>query len=461
MNEGGSWGECIFHRISLREAFFHPYCNDGGGGERVLWNLLRAAQRQYGDRLHYRLYHGDHEVSSSDILAKTRTRFGIHLPLPVEFVVLTRRHWVEASMYPSLTMMGQALGAVVLGFDALLQDVSAPQFMFDSMGFAFAYPVFSLLGSCVVLSYTHYPVISTDMLERVQSRRPSHNNSETIANSAALSWAKSSYYQLFAKAYGWVGRWSQLTMVNSSWTRNHIDAIWKCPDRTFVVYPACDTAAVRDFPLENRSNLVISIAQFRPEKDHGLQMRAFAKFIGGLKTMAAPKLVMIGAVRNAGDQAIVQGIRNLSHELGLREGQEFEIVENIPYAQLLDYFRRAKVGLHSMWNEHFGIGVVELLAAGVITIAHNSGGPRCDILNADPEGAQIGFAASTVDEYAAALSQAFSVSGIEMQARARRAMSKFSEAAFETSVNRLLPLVVSYGASQVVTKAKKKTTKQK
>jgi hypothetical protein len=33
-----------------------------------------------------------------------------------------------------------------------------------------------------------------------------------------------------------------------------------------------------------------------------------------------------------------------------------------------------------MWNEHFGIGVVELMAAGVVTIAHNSGGPKMDIV---------------------------------------------------------------------------------
>uniref|UniRef100_U6CMX0 GDP-Man:Man(3)GlcNAc(2)-PP-Dol alpha-1,2-mannosyltransferase n=1 Tax=Neovison vison TaxID=452646 RepID=U6CMX0_NEOVI len=27
-------------------AFFHPYCNAGGGGERVLWCALRALQKK-------------------------------------------------------------------------------------------------------------------------------------------------------------------------------------------------------------------------------------------------------------------------------------------------------------------------------------------------------------------------------------------------------------------------------
>jgi alpha-1,2-mannosyltransferase len=33
-----------------------------------------------------------------------------------------------------------------------------------------------------------------------------------------------------------------------------------------------------------------------------------------------------------------------------------------------------------MWNEHFGIGVVEMLAAGLVTVAHDSAGPKMDIV---------------------------------------------------------------------------------
>lgn len=36
--------------------------------------------------------------------------------------------------------------------------------------------------------------------------------------------------------------------------------------------------------------------------------------------------------------------------------------------------------LHTMIDEHFGIAIVELMAAGLITIAHNSGGPGLDII---------------------------------------------------------------------------------
>ncbi len=59
--------------------------------------------------------------------------------------------------------------------------------------------------------------------------------------------------------------------------------------------------------------------------------------------------------------------------MGIGELVEFHL--NVTYDELKAWFGRGLIGLHTMWNEHFGIGVVEMMAAGVITIAHNSGGP--------------------------------------------------------------------------------------
>ena len=60
------------------------------------------------------------------------------------------------------------------------------------------------------------------------------------------------------------------------------------------------------------------------------------------------------------------------------------------------------------WNEHFGIGVVEMQAAGTVTVAHDSAGPRMDIVSpAARSGEDVGidtdaagFLASTAEEYA-------------------------------------------------------------
>ena len=57
--------------------------------------------------------------------------------------------------------------------------------------------------------------------------------------------------------------------------------------------------------------------------------------------------------------------------------------------------------------EHFGIAVVELMSSGIITIAHNSAGPKTDIIGASPTTTPVGYLANTVDEYAFFVMQVF------------------------------------------------------
>ena len=71
-------------------------------------------------------------------------------------------------------------------------------------------------------------------------------------------------------------------MVNSSWTEDHINRLWSS-NKTHKVYPPCDN---REFLLIPRShslkddsgpkniNKIISLGQFRPEKDHAMQIRS-------------------------------------------------------------------------------------------------------------------------------------------------------------------------------------------
>lgn len=101
-------------------AFFHPYCNAGGGGERVLWRAVEAFQERYPE---YELFvfTGDVDASPADILKRVNTIFNIPVKESVKFVYLNKRRWVEANMYPYFTLLGQSLGSIVLGLEALNQ----------------------------------------------------------------------------------------------------------------------------------------------------------------------------------------------------------------------------------------------------------------------------------------------------------------------------------------------------
>lgn len=86
-----------------------------------------------------------------------------------------------------------------------------------------------------------------------------------------------------------------------------------------------------------------------------------------------------------------------------------------------------------MFNEHFGIGNVELMAGGVIVVAHNSGGPRMDII----KHGSTGFLASSAEEYANQLMEIVSIDDKDMnqiRINARKDVSRFSDEEFETSL---------------------------
>lgn len=420
--------------------FFHPYCNAGGGGERVLWTGIRALQKRY-NFVRCVVYTGDPYVSGEEILRKARQRFNISLPEPVEFVFLKKRRWVEASMYPYFTLLGQSFGSMLLAWEAL--NCYLPDIFLDTMGYAFTLPLFRYIGGCQVGCYVHYPTISTDMLSRVGSKTVSYNNASFISNSRILSTMKLVYYYLFAVMYGLAGSCAQVVMVNSTWTYGHILSLWAKKEQTSIVYPPCDTKAFMELPIkfgnvsevedDNDFNSIVSVGQFRPEKDHPLQLRSFHKFLKCkmAKDRHKYKLILVGSCRNQEDQDRVNSLKKLASELGIQNSVDFAL--NVSFEQLRSYLAEATIGLHTMWNEHFGIGIVECMASGSIILAHDSGGPKMDIV-VEWEGKPTGFLASDEKSYAAAMETIFALSPEERSVichNARHSTSRFSEKYFE------------------------------
>lgn len=412
---------------------FHPYCNSGGGGERVLWRIIHELYAM-DEHVHCVIYSGDIDATMQEIYSKAASRFNLPpLPRPVEIVYLHSRWLVEPVYYPRFTMLGQSLGSMCLAFEACWR--LTPDLFFDSTGFAFAGVVAKSFFGARVACYTHYPTISTDMLNKIRERRPDFNNQGDISVSSVKSGFKLIYYQIFAILYRLAGYFPEVVMANSSWTYGHLRSLWPYPDRLSIVFPPCDTASLQLLPLDGaqdgtaenggggggkrgvisgRQPWIVSVGQFRAEKDHSLQVRAFAGLLTvmrerqgqqGLKERAKPpaaakkgkqveetkkekeeegvsvadlRLVLIGGVRGAEDEARVNELKQLAASLGIASQVDFWT--NVPFSQLQDGLAQATVGIHSMWNEHFGIGVVEYMASGCVCLAHNSGGPRMDIV---------------------------------------------------------------------------------
>lgn len=201
---------------NITVGIFHPYCNAGGGGERVLWVALQAMQDKYKNAEFY-IYSGDIAATPAEILENVDKCFNIKLDAKIHIVYLHRRKWVEAYKYPYFTLLGQALGSIYLGFEAinqlvpgiwlLIECIYLPissycfflDIFIDTTGFTFSLPVFKYLGQCKTGCYIHYPTITKAMMHRVSARQAIYNNRSIIARSPIFTYAKLVYYRIFAE----------------------------------------------------------------------------------------------------------------------------------------------------------------------------------------------------------------------------------------------------------------------
>jgi len=288
--------------------------------------------------------------------------------------------------YPRLTLLLQAFGSLLLGFEACLRHHS--DVVVDTVGCAFAYPAFFASGSRI-FAYVHYPFISDDMLQRVRDGKLSYNNLAVISGNKMLTRAKLAYYGCIFWAYRLCGSLVEGAMANSRWTEAHMRRAWgKTP--LSVVYPPCDVEKFISTNSSARKRQIVSLAQFRPEKDHELQLRAFS-----LLNNRDVKLILVGGARCASDRDRIAKLKELAASLKLSDRVVFEV--DAPFERIQFILRESLIGLHTMTDEHFGISVVEFMAAGLITVAHDSGGPRSDIIEPGVDG----FRATRAEEYAA------------------------------------------------------------
>lgn len=155
-------------------------------------------------------------------------------------------------------------------------------------------------------------------------------------------------------------------MVNSSWTEEQIYQIWQCPSKTYKVFPPCDVDGFKE--VSNKENdteekkkgaspvKIVSIAPFLQEKDHPLQIRTMYQLREILREdeWNQMKLVIIGSCRGEEDKGRVQDMEDLCKHLSVEENVQFRV--SISYEELKEEMKGALIGLHTTWNDQFGIG---------------------------------------------------------------------------------------------------------
>ena len=377
--------------------FLHPHCSSGGGGERVLWNSIQALQKRYSFILCV-IYTANPVHKKVEVINSVKKTFNIDLPRTVEFIHLRSTGALNLKMWPLSTLLGQSIASMWVGMEAFSSFI--PNVFFDTTGLAFNLILFKWLGQCKTACYVHYPTISTDMLKVVEDQTQAFNNAAWISNSIIMTKLKLLYYKVFSLLYSLVGNRSDVVMVNSTWTHGHIRAIWN-PRKLSIVYPPCDTSAfmtpVSTSAGTNKQFRIVSVGQFRPEKNHEMQLKILQQLLTAVNDKDKIKLVLIGSCRNEEDKKRLARLQNEAKQININRNIEWKT--KLSFNELKKELQRAAAGLHVMSNEHFGIGIVECMAAGCVMVAHDSGGPKMDIMK-DWKGQLTGFLADSVSTYA-------------------------------------------------------------
>ena len=150
--------------------------------------------------------------------------------------------------------------------------------------------------------------------------------------------------------YAFSLRNASFLMVNSSWTKAHIDSILfhdngllniltYLPPLVFlrpllatlkpaeIAYPPCDTRELAQLSLGGRGRIIVSLAQFRPEKDHRTQLLALSSLLESHPEYRNPrvKMVLMGGSRNTEDAERVEQLRALAKDLHIEVGRAVRV----------------------------------------------------------------------------------------------------------------------------------------
>jgi alpha-1,2-mannosyltransferase len=366
-------------------SFIHPFCNDCGGGEKVLWMIIKGISENYrnSEQLKINILCGIKD-SAESIKQNLKDRFDLEFlrtnnnPIfDIELIRLKTARFLKPK--PIFTMIIQIIGQIIFAFEILTTVHS--DVIIDTTGLPFTYFILRILGRVRLSSYTHYPFISCDMISDIQNGVQGVHSRGIFSKFKIFRYAKIIYYYLILLFYRFNGLFLDFVFCNSTWTYNHIKKIWPNVDST-ILYPPCSTNLYEtDKSNFNKKNIIVSFAQFRPEKSHKIQVEILKKL--KMRNFCRDlKLCIIGTIRDKSDMKIFEDVQNYIHENRLDE--DVELCPNLPFKEVKKKFELAKIGLHTMRDEHFGISVIEMMAAGLITVAHKSAGPLNDIIGPAP-----------------------------------------------------------------------------
>jgi glycosyltransferase involved in cell wall biosynthesis len=160
-------------------------------------------------------------------------------------------------------------------------------------------------------------------------------------------------------------------LTNSNFSKKAIEQHYGPTVKPTVVYPPVDVKKFGKIALRpgNRENIILVISRFSPDKQIENTIEIGKILINEIKIDV--KIILVGNIAIEDHQYLEElkrliGEYNLDTKFGLEVGISFE--------QLLEIMRKAKIYLHPLAGEPFGISIVEAMSAGLIPVVPDEGG---------------------------------------------------------------------------------------
>lgn len=229
-----------------------------------------------------------------------------------------------------------------------------------------------LVNSIVDVAYVHFPIVATV------------DYPQTPAFMSPSRWKVCCrMYSAVASVLDHVK--PSFLLTNSRFTQQVIHKYLR--REALVLHPPVDVQIYEHKDTE-RGNLVVTVSKFTPKRMlHRIPLIA--------RNTKNARFIVAGAA-DAYSTATIQRLSELIDKYDVKD--KVSLCPNISRSALINLLASAKVYLHVMPSDHFGISIIEAMAAGCLPIVHGSGGPWVDIL-AQQQG-KMGFSYLTVEEAA-------------------------------------------------------------
>jgi alpha-1,2-mannosyltransferase len=237
-------------------------------------------------------------------------------------------------------------------------DLKDSEVVINTHGDALPYRI---SGDTPYLLYLHFPTFLMSSTARYASNK----------------YRKSLFWRAYFKPYTLITQSlamramtsSSLILTNSAFSREAIREAFADVDlHPYVLYPPVDIerfSHAYSQPLNAREVKVLVVARFSPEKQIENAITV-AHLLGG-----SMKFHIVGSLTPA-NRPYFKMLQHMIETYGLT--QTITLIPNASNEELIDAMSKSTMYFHTMIGEHFGVSIVEAMAAGLVPIVPAYGG---------------------------------------------------------------------------------------